>query len=86
MVVRSSIVERRPLIFDAMCRETAFSRSSKIKIAGVITLFDTARHGLRAINVGPDQRVPIGALIAVIATRTCWVPGADTVALTEDLV
>jgi len=52
MVVRSSIVERRPLIFDAMCRETAFSRSSKIKIAGVITLFDTARDGPWAINVG----------------------------------
>ena len=85
-MVRSSIVERRPWIFDAMCGETAFSRNSKIKIAGVITLFDTARHGLRAINVGPDQRVPIGALIAVVATRTCWVPGADTVALTEDLV
>jgi hypothetical protein len=26
-----AIVERRPLIFDAMCGETAFSRSSKTK-------------------------------------------------------
>jgi hypothetical protein len=30
-VVRSSIVERRPLIFYAMYGETAFSRSSKTK-------------------------------------------------------
>src|SRR3984893_11338118 len=56
------------------------------KIAGVITLLDTERHGLRAINMGLDQRVPTGALIAVVATRTCWVQGADTAALTEDLV
>ena len=53
------------------------------KIAGVINLFDTERHGLRAISMGLDQRVPTGALIAVVATRTCSVPGADT-ALTED--
>jgi hypothetical protein len=46
-VVRSSIVERRPLIFYAMCGETAFSRNSKTKIAGAITLFDTERHELR---------------------------------------
>ena len=85
-MVRSSIVERRPLIFYAMCGETAFSRSSKTKSLGVITLFDTERHGLRAINMGLDQRVPTGALIAVVATRTCSVPGADSVALTEDLV
>ena len=84
-MVRSSIVERRPLIFYAMCGDRLLAQLED-KIAGVITLFDTERHGLRAINMGLDQRVPTGALIAVVATRICWVPGADTVALTEDLV
>ena len=78
-------VDRRTavLVFCSMCGETAFSRSSKTKSLGVITLFDTERHGLRAISMGLDQRVPTGALIAVVATRTCSVAGADT-ALTED--
>jgi len=53
------------------------------KIAGVTNLFDTERHGMRAISMGLDHRVPTGALIVVVATWTCSVPGADT-ALTEN--
>jgi hypothetical protein len=79
------VVERR---FGILCdvRGDRLLAQLEDKIAGVINLFDTERHELRAISMGLDQRVPTGALIAVVATRICWVPGADTVALTEDLV
>jgi hypothetical protein len=83
-----AVVDRRTAAVDILCdvRGDRLLAQLEDKIAGVITLFDTERHGLRAINMGLDQRVPTGALIAVVATRICWVPGADTVALTEDLV
>jgi hypothetical protein len=81
-VVRPSIVERR-CWYSVRCAGRPPSAQLEDKIAGVINLFDTERHGLRAISMGLDQRVPTGALIAVVATRTCSVPGADT-ALTED--
>jgi len=78
-------VDRRTavLVFCAMCGGDRLLAQLEDKIAGVINLFDTERHGLRAISMGLDQRVPTGALIAVVATRTCSVPGAET-ALTED--
>ena len=83
-----AVVDRRTATVDIRCDVWGDRLLAQLedKIAGVITLFDTERHGLRAINMGLDQRVPTGALIAVVATRICWVPGADTVALTEDLV
>ena len=84
---RGAVVDRRTAV-DIRCDVPGDRLLAQLedKIGGVITLFDTAHHGLRAINVGLDQRVPTGALIAVVATRTCWVPAADTVAPTEDLV
>jgi len=61
-VVRSSIVEWRPLIFDAMCGDRLLVQLED-KIAGVITLFDTARDGPRAINVGSISACQLESLL-----------------------
>ena len=55
------------------------------KVAGM-TLVGAEHHGLRAIGIGLDQRVPTGAFTVAVATRTRSVQRADTIAPTEDLV
>ena len=83
-VARPSIVERR-CWYSVIFAGDRLLAQLEDKVAGM-TLVGAEHHGLRAIGIGPDQRVPTGAFTAAVATQTRSVQRADTVAPTEDLV
>ena len=83
-VARPSIVERR-CWYSVIFAGDRLLAQLEDKVAGM-TLVGAEHHGLRAIGIGLDQRVPTGAFTVAVATRTRSVQRADTVAPTEDLV
>src|ERR1700732_1900879 len=83
-VARPSIVERR-CWYSVLFAGDRLLAQLEDKVAGM-TLVGAEHHGLRAIGIGLDQRVPTGAFTAAVATQTRSVQRADTVAPTEDLV